>query len=176
MTTAAPPTLPPPLGEVLVVLERLTHLHEELHRLTQQKLQHLRAGKHAALGTCAEREAALIQTITDQNGLRRQLFERLGRAYGIAAPTARRMSARDWAARLEEPLDAPLRRAADRLREAVSATSAAHRQAELIVRGVLYHLRQVFAAVSDTDREAGIYSPRGEVVSHGPRRVFELTG
>ena len=164
------------LNELLVVLDRLTELHRELLGLTRDKIEHMRSGNTAQLQANTARQESLLKTLHEQDGLRRQLMEAIGRGHGINPQVARRMPARQLAERIEGRLRSGLLDAAERLRGVVREVSEVNRVAVLIAQQVLHHLRCVFEVVAAPDGRPDTYSPHGTVVPSGTRRLFEMTG
>ena len=164
------------LSELLVVLDRLTELHRDLLGAVRDKIEHMRSGDTAQLQADAVRHESLLKTIHEQEGLRRQLMDAVGRGYGISPQVARRMPARQLAERIEGRLRSGLLEAAERLRGVVREASEVNRVAVLIAQQVLHHLRCVFEAVAAPEGRPDIYSPHGTVVPSGTRRLFEMTG
>ena len=71
------------MGELLVVLDRLAELHRELLSLIRDKIEHMRSADTDRLRAATVREESLLQIIGEQEGLRRQLMDAIGRGYGI---------------------------------------------------------------------------------------------
>jgi len=164
------------LNDLLLVLDRLTVLHRELLTLIQNKIERMRTGNIDEVGAVAQHEECLIKTIAEQEGLRKQLMDAIGRGYGISPPVARNMSARQLAERLEGSLRTRLLEAAEQLKNAAREVADVNRVATLIAQQVLGHLRCVFEAVAAPDQPPDTYSPRGAMVPGSARRLFEMTG
>lgn len=163
-------------SELLLVLERLTELHTRLLRLIHEKIEHMRAGDAERLQACAASEEFLIKTIGEQEGLRRQLTDDLGRGWGIEPQAARRMSARQLGDTIDDRVRADFADATDRLRDVVGKVADVNRVATLIAQQVLHHLRCVFEAVAMPDEQPATYSPHGRRVKRETRQLFEMMG
>lgn len=164
------------LSDLIVVLDRLSELHRELLDLTRDKIEHMRSANTEELRICAVREEELVKNINEQEGLRRQLMDVIGRGYGLDPRVARRMPIRQLAERIEDRLRTKLLRAAEQLRRVVSEALEVNRVAAMIAQQVLNHLRCVFEAVAAPDEPPNTYSSRGKAVPGGTRRLFEMTG
>ena len=163
-------------SELLLAMERLTELHTRLLSLIHEKIEHMRAGSAERLQACTAGEESLLETIGEQEGLRRQLADDLGRGLGIDPQVARRMPARQLADDPDDRRRAEFANAVERLRGVVGKVADANRVATLIAQQVLGHLRCVFEAVATPDEQPAIYSPHGRMVTSGTRRLFEMTG
>src|SRR5512145_2113062 len=115
------------LSELATVLERMAGLYGELTVLANDKVAHMGKGDLAALRTDVAREEALVRKSQEQDGLRRQLLEIIGRGYGIAAQAARRMTASQLLQRLEPAKRWELELAVGRLRTAARELAEANR-------------------------------------------------
>ena len=164
------------LSDLFVVMDRLTDLHRELLDSTRDKIEHMRNSDTDALRAGTEREGALVQAIGEQEGLRRQLMDAIGRGYGMNPEMARRMPARQLASRIDGPERDQLLETADRLRDVVQEVAELNRIAALIGQEVLRHVRSVFESVSTPDDPPETYSPSGWVKPSGTQRLFEMTG
>ncbi len=164
------------LPGLLVVLDRLTELQRELLSLIREKIQQMRSGNTEGLRACTVREESLVKTIQEQEGLRRQLMEAIGRGYGINPQVARRMPTRQLAERIQGNLRAKFLGAVGRLRGVAGEVVELNRVAALIAQQVLHHLRCVFEAVSASGGRPDTYSPHGRALPSRNRQLFELTG
>ena len=164
------------LSELLVVLDRLIELHSELRSLIRDKIEHMRAGNAEQLQADTVREESLVKTIDEQEGLRRQLMDAIGRGYGLDPQGVRRMPVRELAERVDETWRSRLLDSAGRLRAVVREVSDLNRIGTLIAQQVLGHLSCAFEAMSAPEEHPGTYSPHGQVVPGQARRLFEMTG
>ena len=164
------------VAELLRVLHRMTALHQELEGLIREKIQRMRDGQTELVQACTQREELLLKTLTDQEGLRRQLMDAIGRGFGINPQSARRMPLRQLAERLEGHLRTKLLAALDGLRRAAGDVARVNQVAMVIAQQILHHLRCIFASVSGPQENPALYSPQGRVVAGGGRGLFELMG
>lgn len=164
------------LRDLLRVLGRLTEQHLELRTAIEGKVERMRSGHVDGLQNATRHERALIESIAEQEGLRRQLMDAIGRGFGISPQAARGLSARQLAERLAGPPRIRLLEAAGRLKTAAAAVSEVNQIATLIAQQVLHHLRCVFQAVATCDQPPDTYTPRGTLQLVPTRRLFEMTG
>ncbi|HEY3242052.1 MAG TPA: flagellar export chaperone FlgN [Phycisphaerae bacterium] len=162
------------IDDLVVLLDRLTLLHAELLGSVQDKLQQMRAGSIEGMQSGAQREQALVARIAEQEGLRKQLMDVIGRGLGAAGQRARSWTVSELADRLLEPQRGALLNAARRLRESIAEVARANRMAGLVAQEVLRHFRHIFAAIAGAcpTQPAG-YSPRGDVVAVINRTLFD---
>lgn len=161
---------------LLVLLERLEGLHLELRIVLDDKLESMRKSDMAALQDCVERESALIGRINEQEGLRKQLMERIGRGFGIASQAARMLPARRLANRLAEPQRGKIEAMTDRLKTAVTEVSKTNAMIGRVSSQVLKHLGEMFAQARGAEAAPGVYSKSGRTVAARPVELFEAVG
>lgn len=164
------------LSELRVVLDRLTGLYAELTALARDKVAHMARADVAALRAEVAREEGLVRKAQEQDGLRRQLLELIGKGFGVAGPVARRMTATQLLRRVDEGRRAEIERSVQGIRRAAAELSEANRVAGLVSAQVLSHMREVFAAISRVDDAPAVYTPHGRAAQGGARRIFETTG
>lgn len=164
------------LDDLLVVMEHIEGLYHGLRDVLADKLGHMRRSDVAGMAACVERENELVGGIIEQEGLRKQVMEQVGRGYGMSSKTARTMPARRLAERVTEPHRSRLTQVADRLKGAVAEVKRVNSLITRVSAEVLTHLGSVFAAVSGTDAPAGGYTSAGRTVDHRPRELFETIG
>ena len=161
---------------LLVLLERLEGLHVELRAVLDDKLESMRKSDMQALRDCVERESVLTARINEQEGLRKQLMERIGRGYGIAPKTARTLPARRLAERLGEPHRGRINAVTERLKAAVVEVSKINALVGRVSSQVLTYLGEMFTEVRGTEASPGIYSKSGRTVAARPVELFEAVG
>ena len=161
---------------LLVLLGRLEGLHVELRVVLDDKLESMRKSDMAALHDCMEREKVLTTRINEQEGLRKQLMERIGRGYGIAPQVARKLPARRLADRFDEPQRGKINAVTDRLKNAVMEVSKLNALVGRVSSQVLKYLGEVFAEVRGTEASPGVYSKYGQTVTARPVELFEAVG
>jgi hypothetical protein len=158
------------------VLEELGVSHGELLDLIEQKTDAMKRADIETMGSLVDREQAVVKHINERNGLRRQLMEAIGSQIGIGPRNARLMTASQLAARLPEPEGRSIRGAAKKLGDAMTLVSKANRMAGAISRGILAHLKAVFAAVSTPENQKAGYTDAGGAVSANDPLLFEAVG
>lgn len=164
-------------ASLLTLLEGLEGLHRELYDVICEKIDRMRTSDIDGMRESIERESKLVEQITEQEALRRQLMTVAGGELGIAAHTACTMNVRQLADRLPEPLRGELLEAADRLRSTVAKVAQRNRVAALVAREILRHFRHVFSAMTSTDSgQASGYTQRGERRSASQRQLLDAVG
>lgn len=166
----------PPVESLLVLLERLERLHLELHAVLGDKLESMRKSDMSSLHDCMAREKALTTRIKEQEGLRKQLMERIGRGYGIAPQMARTLPARRLAERLAEPYRGKINAVTDRLKAAVIEVSKVNALVGRVSSQVLKYLGEMFSEVRGTEAAPDVYSKSGRTVAARPVELFEAVG
>ncbi len=164
------------LEDLLIVMERLADLYEALKAALSEKLVHMRRSDHAAIQLCVEKEERLVVTINQQEGLRKQVMEHVGRTFGLSASASRGMGVRELSQRVAEPYKTRIDVVADRLRDVVEEVKTLNGFIARVSAEVLSHLREVFSAMTTTVQPPQGYSPTGHTVDVAPRELFEAVG
>lgn len=149
------------LGDLLIVLERLEGLHRDLCQTLTEKLKHIRRSDQSGIFACTDREQAIVSRVAQQEGLRKQLMERIGRGYGMGREAARALSARKLAERVEEPVRSDLTHRADKLQDTLTDVERINGIVKRVSIEILTHLREAFAAITPIDEPGGEYTERG---------------
>lgn len=164
------------LDDLLMLLERLDRLHGELGDVLREKLQTMRRSDLDGIHACVHREQNLARRIDEQNGLRKQLTVKIGRAFGIAPETARAMTASGLAARVTDPYGERILDAAQRLKRTVVQVERTNRMVHQVSSRVLSHLHQVFSSIAEETEPADGYTPTGGTQTGQRRELFEAIG
>lgn len=164
------------LTGLLTLLDRLERMHRDLLEVIRDKIEKMLSSNLDGMRDCIAREAALVQEVAEQEGLRRQLMVSLGQEMGIAPGQARVMNVRELAGRVDASRREPLLRAADRLRHTVAQVAEANRVAGLIAREILRHFRHVFAAMTCLENGPGGYTPRGQRQATAGQKLLDAVG
>ncbi|MEE9297401.1 MAG: flagellar export chaperone FlgN [Phycisphaerae bacterium] len=164
------------IDALLILLERLEQLHQQLHETLRRKLDLMRRADIDELRVCVDAEQALVTRISEQEGLRKQLMEQIGRACGMSADVARKLPARRLADRLPQPGKSRLQALAGRLRVAVERVKKVNDLVNRVTSEVLTHMAAVFSAVVATDAPASGYTDRGRTVQSRCQELFEAIG
>ena len=128
------------------------------------------------LGTCIEEEQELVTRIGEQEGLRRQLMEKIGRGYGISLTIARNLPVRELAQRVPEPTRTRLLAVSGGLKSAVERVKKVNNLVNRVSTDVLRHMEAVFSAVRATDSPSSSYTDRGQTAPPHPLELFEAIG
>lgn len=164
------------LTGLLTLLDRLERMHRDLLEVIREKIEKMRSSNLDGMRDCITREAALVQEVAEQEGLRRQLMVSLGQEMGIAPYQARTMNVRELARRVEASRREPLLAAAERLRGTAAQVAEANRVAGLIAREILRHFRHVFAAMTCLENAPGGYTPRGQRQAGAGQKLLDAVG
>jgi len=152
--------------------------------LVEEKIERMRRGDVAGLSDYAIREEALIAQISEREGLRRVVTDRIARRYGMSTQKARTLTAAYVAPRLASPWGEEVLCTAGRLRELAGRIGRRNRVASQLSGAILRHMDAVFAAMTSPRRRGdslASYRPSGATGSSGAstpaaRRIFEAIG
>jgi hypothetical protein len=158
------------------LLEELCAGHGDLLNLIERKSDSMKRADIETMSRLVDREQELVKFINERNGLRRQLMEAIGSQIGVSPRKARLMTASQLAARLPEAEGRCIRGAAEKLGNAMARVSKANRMAAVISRGILAHLKAVFAAVATPENRKAGYTDAGGAVSANDPLLFEAVG
>lgn len=164
------------LSDLLVVLDRIEGLHIELGHSLAEKLEHMRRCDQEGIHRCTDREQAIAARVTEQEGLRKQLMERIGRGYGLSPKAARALSANQLADRLGPPDSVEVTKRAKRLRNAIDQVSRTNRRVERVSEGILSHLSEAMTSIAGSEEPQSGYTKGGRTKSGRPRELFEVVG
>ncbi len=162
------------VDELLFLLDGLTRSHEELLAVVRDKVAQMRQASIEGLQQCLRSEEALVARIAEQEGLRKQLMDSIGRTYGTAAHRARAWTRTELAERLVEPQRSQFLEATRRLRGLVADLARANRLAGVVAQQVLKHFRHVFSAMSGSlSGQPTGYSASGNPLAGRNQTLFE---
>jgi hypothetical protein len=163
-------------GELAFLLSDLKKLHEELLAVIQHKLAAMRRADADAINSCLAREQFLVGRIRQQEGLRQQLVQLIGKELGLTPEQAVRLPLKALAERLDEPRRGQLLAQAAGLRETMLGIDRSSKVAAMVTGEMLKHFRQVCLAMARAVQSTGTYSPTGRLNSEAPAGVFEAVG
>jgi len=155
------------------VLGELRRLHDELSLVVRNKLESIRKADTDAIRSATTREEFLIGRIREQDGMRKQLLELIGKALDVPAPRARVMTIREVAAHVTEPARSRLLALAAALRERVRETAEGNRVAAVVSHEMLRHFRQVYEVMARVDDSPAVYSRTGRAERRCGTNVFD---
>ena len=168
------------LDRLTAALRALDKLHGDLHDAASEKLVCMRRADAAGIRQCTDREQSLIEQIGRWEGERRGLTEQIGRAFGLSARSAAKMTARQLAERCAEPRKSEILSLADRLRSAAGRLARINRIVGAASAQVLGHLRRVLSAMTCGPAGEGVYDIGGQPCAATPTggsgRLFEVMG
>ncbi len=164
------------IEDLLTLMQRMEALYKQLVGLIRDKLDRMKKADLSAIAEIDRRAEQVTRQIDEQNGLRRQLMERIGKSFGIDPATARSLTAGKLAERVAEPIRTKLQDRALSLRIAILETQRANKITQNVTQDVLRHLRVVFDAFTTTDAPTGEYTDNGRSAKPKHRELFEVIG
>ena len=167
---------PKRLRDLLSLLSGMQSLHQELLALIRTKIGAMKRNDLAAVQELCEQERALAARIHEREGLRQQLMDVIARLMGWPPHAARVLSLSQEASRVSGPQRAALMEARDALRSAVAQVAKANHVAGEVARGVLGHLKWVFASVKPRRNEPVGYSDAGVSPGRSETLIFDTVG
>ncbi len=164
------------LRDFVRLLAELRRLNAELLEALRDKRDAMKRGHVGDVAAVVQREAELIATIRERDGFRRQLMAQIGRSLGEPELKARKWRARDLAARVPAAWSRDIQQASGALRDLIDAVTRENRACDAIAGGVVHHLSQVFAWISNSGDQPVGYDPKGRLVSTREQRLIEAVG
>lgn len=164
------------VSDLVRLLDQVRSLYEQLFSLIDAKLDAMRRCDIDAMRVCNDRENALAKRLEEREGLRRQLVDAIGEELGLPSRAARLLTITQIANRLPQAQRTRLMESVGRLRQSVAKVSQANRVSGAVTRGIVDHLRWVFAAVRGGEEAPAGYSRGGAVVSHASGPLFDAVG
>jgi hypothetical protein len=162
--------------ELIQLMRRMEHLHDDMTRLIREKLECIRQGKMDAVADVDRRSESIAQSISQQNAARLALMERVGKSIGVDADAARTMSVLRLAERVTDPIRTRLLGAAYSLKKAILETRRANAIAQNVTQEVLGHLKFVFDAFTGAAAPSGAYTNSGRNAAPARKELFEVIG
>lgn len=158
------------------VLDQLSALHGSMTEVISQKIEQMRRADMEGMRDSAAKEQDLLERITERDGLRRQVTDRLGKSLGMSAGRARAMTARQLAEKIGPPVGDQILGAAQTLRATMNKLALTNRTAGAISGKIVEHLHGVFAAMSEAPGDGAEYERGGRVGMTNGRQLFEAVG
>ena len=158
------------------ILDQLSVLHGSMTEVISCKIEQMRRADMEGMRDSAAKEQDLFERITERDGLRRQVTDRLGKSLGMSAGRARAMTARQLAEKIGAPVGDQLLGAAQTLRVTMNKLALTNRTAGAISGKIVEHLHGVFAAMSGADADGAEYERGGRAGTSGGRQLFEAVG
>ncbi len=169
-------TLPPQVRDLCRLLYQAAGSYNELSILVERKVEAMRRADMAALQEAKEHEMALVKAISEQEGMRRALMDKIGCILGMAAGTARIMTVSQLCQRLSADASEQVAQAAGALRKAVTHSARVNRLAGVVAGELVNHLRWVWRAARPVGEKRVGYTPAGGHETNVNPRVFDTTG
>lgn len=149
------------------LITKLGTLHGELADTLGDKFDALRNGALDKLGPINDRAVSLASNISEQDGLRKQLMQDIGRQFGMSAKVARELPARRLAERVTEPQRSRLNEATTRLKDALHRVRQLNDKTGRVSGEVVNHLQEVFRAVTNPYEPGDEYTETGSKPADG---------
>lgn len=173
MTTTAPARR---IDNLVALLETLHELHLELLGIVQERIDAMKRADIAGMRDVGNREQALVQRISEREGLRKQLVDDIGRDMGMAPRAARAMSASQFAERIAGKRRGAVQRLTVALRETLARIARANQTSSMIAQGVLGHFRAIFESARTDDASGAGYGGSGKAIAEQDARIFDAVG
>ncbi|MFQ5461203.1 MAG: flagellar export chaperone FlgN [Phycisphaerae bacterium] len=171
-----PETWQPQVRDLCRLLDKAAGWYNELSILVERKVEAMRRADMSALQEARDQEMALVKTITELEGLRRTLMDKIGCTLGMATGTARVLTVSQLCQRLPAEGAKQVSLAAGALREAVAHSARVNRLAGVVAGELVNHLRWVWRAARPLgERRVGYTHDGGHETNVYPR-VFDTTG
>lgn len=161
---------------LITLLDQITGDYERLTELIEHKIDAMRHADVNRLTRLLGEEHEIAASVASKEGLRAQLVETIARGFGVAPAAARAMTISQVAARFAGDLHNPLIEAATRARDRVTVVARRNHQAHLIARGVVGHMRHVFAAMTGEQAVNEDYTRAGTSGARGKARILDAVG
>lgn len=174
---------PQRVAKLLDVLRAHEALHRDLLAVVQSKIDAMRNSQIEEMQRLGLREQTLVALIQQREAQRRSLLDEIGKDLGYTSNRIQSLSMSQLAPRLDQSSQpdeghrAALSDATERLRSVMSQLARANRIAGAVSRGILNHLKWVFASVKLSREEANGYCGNGaHSVSRAATRIFDAVG
>ena len=164
------------LRELTVLLGEMRRLHEELLGAARGKLEAMRAAAPEVIQQEAARERALADAITEREGLRAALMERIGDELDVEPARARRLTLGQLADRVPEPRRGQLHVLGQGLRELAGEIGRVNRIGALVGREMLNHFRELYATMTEGVISREVYDRTGRAETASAAAVIDTRG
>ena len=158
------------LRELTVLLGEMRRLHEELLGAARGKLEAMRAAAPEVI----QQEAA--DAITEREGLRAALMERIGDELDVEPARARRLTLGQLADRVPEPRRGQLHVLGQGLRELAGEIGRVNRIGALVGREMLNHFRELYATMTEGVISREVYDRTGRAETASAAAVIDTRG
>jgi len=140
------------------------------------KLEAIRLADLAQLNALSVRDRELARQLSEREGLRRQLMERIGATWNLPPKEARGMTVTALSQRLDTDSADMVICAAAALRNAVADAKRLCQMTGRVAETLIHHLRWVWAAVKPVEQRGAAYEASGAVKSGSAGQLLETWG
>ncbi len=158
------------------LIGQIETLHQRLVGVLRSKIDAMKVGEFQRMRCLEEEEGTLVEQVRERDGLRRQLFEAIGRTAGDTECDYRNLPVKKLASKLAMPQRLELLDAAHSLKAAMVDLSRINQIVNAIARGVLDNLRIVFESVRAGAGEKDSYSGKGNPISRQVTGMLDAVG
>lgn len=149
-------------------------LLEALVQVARDKMDAIRAADSQELHQCTARESALLERILSFERGRKTIVARLAQTLHLAAPDT--LTLGEIAAELTEPFSSALRSRMLALRAIANELQQVNRVASIVARDLHQHIRDVFTALANANRESVVYGPLGREELTTAENILDAVG
>jgi hypothetical protein len=162
--------------DLIRLLGDLSGLHTEMVMHMRNKLEAIKRAESDQVQSITARELVLAGRVSEREGLRRQISERIAAGLGLDKARGRTIRLTELAELLPEPRRSQLLVAAAGLREKLMAMDSMNRASELVTRTMLRHLSEVMQVMTSGPAAADVYNRAGRRSAPRAAHVFEAVG
>ncbi len=163
-----------PRRALLEALAEHQGLIESLLDVSREKMKSIRAADARSLHSCTSRESALLEKTLEFEQRRKAVVARLAQALHL--PDPERLTLRQIAKELPEPYASAVRSRMLGLRAVAVELQHANRVAAIVARDLHRHIRDVFAALANANRESVVYGPQGREHLTTSKNILDAVG
>lgn len=163
------------IRDLLHVVSDLSAHHSDLAVLMRDKLDAMRRADSDAIQRIGLKEGALLERITEREGLRRQLTRHVAEAVGVGEDiTTLRLTT--LAESLSEPRRSQLLAASTGLKQKLGEVEQLRVTTTLVTQHLLSHMGEVLNVMRGDHGVAQLYSASGRRQEPSAANVFEAVG
>lgn len=149
-------------------------LLKALVQVARDKMAAIRAADSHELQQCTARESSLLERILDFERRRKTIVARLAQTLHLAAPG--NLTLGEIAAELPQPFSSALRSRMLALRAIANELQQVNRVASIVARDLHQHIRDVFTALANANRESVVYGPLGREELTTVENILDAVG
>lgn len=167
---------PKQFQSLIDLMRQIEMLYQRLSRVIRNKIDAMKVGAFERMRTLEEEEGVLVEQVRERDGLRRQLFEAIGRAADDKKCDYRNLPVRKLANKLATPQRLELLQVSHSLKTSMTKLARVNQIVAAVSRGVLDNLRIVFESVRNGTGERDSYSGKGNPISRRAMGMLDAVG